>query len=210
MNLETDITIQEADPRTLFDVTKIKTVCVRGHEMIPKNMSCNKKGQRICRLCRNENQLNYTRRKNGEDIPTLGQVQTHCKRGHEFTSENTKISKAGSRICRKCYALRRKHYCSIGAEFIKKEWRQRNLKRYGLTKSTYDEMLVRQSGVCLICLNPPIRRFLDVDHDHKTGVVRGLLCEKCNKGLGHFKDDPKLLIAAASYLMPKKQMEASS
>ena len=70
---------------------------------------------------------------------------------------------------------------------------------YGITTDEYDAMLVAQSGLCAIC-----RRSSDltlhVDHCHKTGRVRQLLCQRCNPALGLFDDDPELLIAAALYL----------
>lgn len=54
---------------------------------------------------------------------------------------------------------------------------------------------------CAVCGEPPTRRRLDVDHDHKTGAVRGLLCSDCNIALGKFRDDPDRLRAAADYLV---------
>ena len=56
---------------------------------------------------------------------------------------------------------------------------------------------------CVICGN---KEPLVVDHDHKTGRVRGMLCNHCNRGLGHFRDDPELLEFAAQYL---REMSAS-
>ena len=75
------------------------------------------------------------------------------------------------------------------------------LGKYGINRLEYDEMLLSQDGICLICgKSCPTYRSLSVDHDHETGRIRGLLCDLCNKGLGQFKDDPKLLIRAAQYL----------
>lgn len=79
--------------------------------------------------------------------------------------------------------------------------RARNLRHvFGLELYQYDAMLVAQSGLCAICGTPPTDRRLAVDHDHKTGEVRALLCQLCNRALGHMKDDPELLRAAARYL----------
>ncbi len=74
---------------------------------------------------------------------------------------------------------------------------RRNCRRYGLRPEDYRELLARQGGVCAICKK---QRPLGIDHCHSTRQVRGLLCSKCNVGLGHYDDDPSLLLAAAAYL----------
>jgi hypothetical protein len=82
--------------------------------------------------------------------------------------------------------------------------RDKKLKRtYGLSSKDYETMLANQDGRCLICgsTNPNHNsgKFV-VDHCHTTNKVRGLLCSQCNCGLGNFKDNPKSLRTAASYL----------
>lgn len=75
-------------------------------------------------------------------------------------------------------------------------------KRYGITLKDYYSILDQQNNRCAICLNDKVNgpgRFR-VDHDHKTGKVRGLLCFKCNTMLGNAKDDANVLINAAHYL----------
>lgn len=92
-----------------------------------------------------------------------------------------------------------------------KAWRERNphityrhslksrLAKYGLTIAEYERRVLAQAGLCDICGKPDTRR-LSVDHSHVTGVVRALLCRNCNAGLGHFMDDPRLLLSAAKYI----------
>jgi hypothetical protein len=86
------------------------------------------------------------------------------------------------------------------------ENRAQNLRKYGLTPEDYDRMLAEQGGVCAICGSPPdpegVRAAsrLHPDHDHATSVNRDLLCLNCNIGVGHFRDDPALLRAAAAYI----------
>ena len=63
------------------------------------------------------------------------------------------------------------------------------LRKFGINLAQYDEMLQRQNGVCAICLNPPKKRNLAVDHDHRSGKIRGLLCYRCNYGLGWLGDN---------------------
>lgn len=72
--------------------------------------------------------------------------------------------------------------------------------RYGITVETYEKMLVDQGGVCAICKKAcNTGKRLSVDHDHDTGKVRGILCQRCNRGIGHFKSIEDLE-SAVSYL----------
>lgn len=76
-----------------------------------------------------------------------------------------------------------------------KIWRDRGIP---CTYDQYARLYTEQSGRCAICLEKP--KTLRVDHDHATGVLRGLLCHNCNVGLGQFYDAPALLRRAAKYL----------
>lgn len=79
--------------------------------------------------------------------------------------------------------------------------RARRLQRdYGLTQEEYDSLFDQQLGFCAICHQAPGKRGLAVDHHHLTGKVRGLLCDRCNTGLGLFRDMPMWLRQAADYL----------
>jgi hypothetical protein len=69
---------------------------------------------------------------------------------------------------------------------------------FGLTIEQYEEMVERQGGLCALCGQAGVG--LCVDHDHETGQIRGLLCGKCNKGLGLFGDSAEGLIRALRYL----------
>lgn len=75
-------------------------------------------------------------------------------------------------------------------------------RKYGISVAEWDAMYLAQNGLCAICGQPPPvdSRGLVVDHDHDTGLVRALLCQKCNIGVGHFDDDPNLMRRAAGYI----------
>lgn len=77
-----------------------------------------------------------------------------------------------------------------------------NLKRrFGITEEQYAELAKTHGGVCAVCEKPESRgRKLSLDHCHKTGVIRGFLCCRCNLLIGNAADDPKILEAAARYL----------
>jgi len=85
-----------------------------------------------------------------------------------------------------------------------KRARKNELSRYyGLTNEGYSIILKSQNSGCAICnalVSDALHRRLSVDHCHQTGKVRGLLCTKCNNGLGNFNDNTKLLLKAITYL----------
>lgn len=97
--------------------------------------------------------------------------------------EGTEMALMRRRFCsRQCH---RRHYNTVG--------------RYGVADGEKADMLRRQGGRCAVCRRSNARRWC-VDHDHRTGKVRGVLCSACNTGLGQLRDDPGVLRAAADYV----------
>lgn len=95
-----------------------------------------------------------------------------------------------------------------------REWKAQNPERaalllrrsalrlkYGIELEDYDRMLAAQNGGCAVCHAPPNGKYLHVDHDHRTGMVRGLLCQRCNMALGLLEHDSERLFSASRYLL---------
>lgn len=82
------------------------------------------------------------------------------------------------------------------------------VKKFGITNIQYKDLLIKQNDVCAICLKSEtavdprtnLKMNLAIDHNHVNGEIRGLLCTKCNRGLGYFQDDSSLLNKAKDYL----------
>lgn len=77
------------------------------------------------------------------------------------------------------------------------------LKKYGITHDDYERLLKEQDGGCAICgTKDPRQRseHFHIDHDHATGIVRGLLCSPCNQGLGYFQENVAVMARAIAYL----------
>ena len=80
-----------------------------------------------------------------------------------------------------------------------REWNR--LKFTGFTQEDFKSKLEEQGGVCAICgTDDPGKLDFCADHDHATGIKRGVLCRKCNAGLGQFNDNPELIAKAIEYL----------
>ena len=107
--------------------------------------------------------------------------------------------------CTECRVAKRKVDRQIDPErFLNIERKSKFKRHYGISLEQYDEMLENQGGGCAICgtTKPSERtKYFAVDHCHSTSKVRGLLCSKCNRGLGLFNDKPERLKAAAKYLI---------
>ena len=111
--------------------------------------------------------------------------------------------------CKRCDAdrvLRRTN----NPEARKKQAEVRRQRSYGVSGEEYDLLWESQNGLCAICKNPESRKpfkpgwmppTLSVDHCHKTGKIRKLLCSKCNTGIGQFQENVALLMAAIAYLL---------
>ena len=85
----------------------------------------------------------------------------------------------------------------------KKAMKDSYLKRtYGISLKDYNQKLIEQKHCCYICGidELSVKNGLAVDHNHETGDIRGLLCVKCNTGLGQFNDKVELLLKAVEYL----------
>lgn len=127
--------------------------------------------------------------------------------------------RSGRTICKACavvyhreasrrwYLEYRERHAASQKEHRKNNPRNRGVaearkRRYGISIEEYDALSIKQKGVCAICGGPPVknRNSLSVDHCHETGHIRGLLCGRCNTGLGMFKDLPELLEKALLYL----------
>jgi hypothetical protein len=90
--------------------------------------------------------------------------------------------------------------CSVG-------WNREN--EIGVTAERYNQIFLDQKGKCAICgiHQDDLKTALCLDHCHKTQAIRGLLCSKCNLGLGYFKDNTDSLAAAISYLQIPREIE---
>ena len=155
-------------------------------------------------------------------------ICSKCKKEKELSSDNfckDKYDKSGFTYqCKICRAIKQKEWKLANPIKIKEtndknkikrkvfynslkgieSSRRAHLKRtYGLSLEEFNEKLKSQNNKCAICNNVETRdkhNVFAVDHCHKTGKIRGLLCWKCNSGLGLYNDNKQLLINAIKYL----------
>jgi hypothetical protein len=106
-------------------------------------------------------------------------------------------------ICIKCTKKKVKKWREENDEYNKKKKRIYHLETtYGITIDEYNKFFEQQKGRCKICgkHQKNFKNALHVDHDHKTGKIRGLLCGNCNRTLGYFNENPLIFIKMAKYV----------
>ncbi len=141
-----------------------------------------------------------------DDVFRLNLIERTCEEcGATFKA---RPDRAG-RFCRRAHATAyRNRLRGSGLPSSEVARRNNRFKNYGLKHEDFEQMWSRQNGQCAICRRQMLvggrnSNSCHVDHDHASGVVRGLLCLSCNHGIGKFYDDPLLLERAASYLNRK-------
>ena len=140
--------------------------------------------------------------------------KTHCKRGHEFSPENTYEYKK-RRCCKACKSVRESERYAADPEYFKKRnksWKTKNKdkerqyalhslyrNKYGIEPEEVERLRALQDNRCAICFEV-FQKTPFVDHCHRTQKIRGLLCTICNSGIGMFKDNVDRLESAIKYL----------
>jgi len=105
--------------------------------------------------------------------------------------------------CRECQNTTSKQYYAAHRHKAASGERRRN---YSLSEERFVHLMADQKGLCKICQRPETVKkgamvaTLSVDHDHATNKIRGLLCDRCNRGIGLFGDSRSRLLRAADYL----------
>lgn len=140
--------------------------------------------------------------KQTKDIGSFYEDKSQCK---GYSSACRECSRAKNRAWRdknkqKASDYRKQYYKDNRARRIEVARDMSFKKRYGISLQEYEACVLLQSNKCLICGSNRTSRRLAVDHCHKTGKIRGLLCSKCNLGLGNFDDNIDFLSKAIQYL----------
>src|SRR3954470_16574026 len=123
---------------------------------------------------------------------------TKCSIGKDATSFYRHSNGRIQSWCKSCIAENRKRWTQENPGYMK-GYRIKN--KYGLSSDEWMTMLVLQDSRCAVCqedFSGPAS--ICVDHDHKTNIVRALLCNSCNIALGHFRDDVQIVESAVTYL----------
>lgn len=125
-----------------------------------------------------------------------------CNTDNLFCNE-MKWNRFGPDRCKTCWnILQREYRAKNSANHVQYARKSKLKNKYKITENDYEKLFQLQSGGCAICKQPCAThgKTLSIDHDHKTGKIRGLLCINCNSALGLLKEDEDLIWNLLEYL----------
>ncbi len=132
-------------------------------------------------------------------------ARTHCSRGHDLNISR-KFHPNGDAYCSECKLTRQKIYREKYPDRTKGYYKTSNRrKNYGIEPEEYKKLLDDSKNLCMICKSNSNKKSLHIDHCHKTGIVRGLLCHNCNTAIGLFKENIENMFKAIEYLKANTQ-----
>ena len=133
----------------------------------------------------------------------MNKSKRFCKYGHD----TFKIGRTENNRCKACKYKYVKNWMTNNDTYQKKNrfrsqisnWKEQGIY---LTKDQYSQLLVIQKNLCKICKRhqTELKKALAVDHDHKTGIIRGLLCDTCNRFVGRIEKYPEITLRILQYL----------
>jgi hypothetical protein len=131
-----------------------------------------------------------------------GKLRNQCKICYAI------VNYRDSNTCRKSYLARKESILEYKKEFYQRSKEKRRIynigKKFGITEWEYQDLMNDQRGLCKICgrslVNPDSIRSPAVDHNHKTGQIRALLCADCNTALGLVHESPTTLRSMITYI----------
>lgn len=193
---------------TACNTLRNKELIVKAQDLPCSHCKKNKRlvGGRLCENCRHKiHRKSREKCKNNpcavcKNHPRIG-GKTQCRQCNR-ESWLKSIERNSYKLCTKCGMFQRKKWSTYCKKCNANAQLDSYLRRtYGISENEFNIMLKYQKHKCAICktLFPKIRRKINVDHCHKTGIIRGLLCPSCNLLLGAAKDNPEILNNSLSY-----------
>jgi hypothetical protein len=146
-------------------------------------------------------------------------AERYCSRC-DTTKPAAEFAGATSAYCKLCMASWARDRRARGIKESPDYTRTINLARYSLTPESFDALLAAQGGLCKICgVSDPGPSGWQVDHDHSCcntrkkscgRCLRGILCTRCNIGIGNLRDDPDIILAALQYILAHRARSAGA
>jgi hypothetical protein len=127
--------------------------------------------------------------------------ETKCKKcDNLITQENATYNNHYLRsTCRECQKKYLKNYYGSTSS-VEKRQIMHYKSRYNIDLELHRKLSEQQNGMCAICGVKPDNKLLSLDHNHKTGEIRGLLCNNCNVALGNLREDESIILNMLEYL----------